>query len=237
MIKLVPSWAHHYDAFWDAIKRRNLWFIKLRYGAVLMLIALEFSSRYLLQFKYTASQYNVFIFITLFILFYNAIFHLTRKHIKNIPGKFNPLHFSLLQMLLDLSVLMLLIYYTGGVESPLTMLFIFHIIIGSLILPGYVIYTLTFCVIGVYIFDVSAEYIGLISHHHIDGFLTFHLHNNFNFIVIHTSVFAFVLLMSVLLANRIAKQLYQMEQELVEYLDKLDAAEKEKQKYIMGVVH
>ncbi len=45
------------------------------------------------------------------------------------------------------------------------------------------------------------------------------------------------MIMIVFLANNIANQLYKMEQRLVESLDKLHAAEVEKQKYIMGVVH
>ncbi len=42
---------------------------------------------------------------------------------------------------------------------------------------------------------------------------------------------------SVYLANGIARQLYKMEQDLVESLDRLNTAEIEKQKYIVGIVH
>jgi signal transduction histidine kinase len=41
----------------------------------------------------------------------------------------------------------------------------------------------------------------------------------------------------VFLANKIARQLYQIEQELIETIDKLNKAEVEKQKYIIGIVH
>jgi signal transduction histidine kinase len=40
-----------------------------------------------------------------------------------------------------------------------------------------------------------------------------------------------------MLANRIANKLYKMEQELVETLNKLEDSEKEKQKYIISVLH
>jgi len=43
--------------------------------------------------------------------------------------------------------------------------------------------------------------------------------------------------MSVVLANKIANQLYRMEQKLVESLEQLNAAEVEKQNYVIGVVH
>jgi signal transduction histidine kinase len=42
---------------------------------------------------------------------------------------------------------------------------------------------------------------------------------------------------SIYLANGIARQLYRIEQDLVESLDRLNVAELEKQKYIVGIVH
>lgn len=237
MISLVPSWAHHYDAFWDAIRRRNLWFIRLRYGAVAMLTALVLAAEFLLGFKFSPGQQTMIFVITGIILFYNLIFHSVRKYLKNSPGSFNPLHFSLLQMLLDLTTLMLLVYFTGGVETPLYMLFVFHMIIGSLILPGVVVLSMAVLTIISFSVIVFAVYAGLLPHYQLTGLTEFNLHNNFNYIAAVISIFAFVMLMSVLLANRIAKQLYQMEQDLVETIAKLHNAEEEKQKYIMGIVH
>ena len=49
--------------------------------------------------------------------------------------------------------------------------------------------------------------------------------------------FAFMVFMIVLIANRMANQLYIREQQLLESIDKINAAEKEKQKYISGIVH
>ena len=99
MITLVPTWAHHYDAFWDAIKRRNNWFIKLRYGAILMLVAFLLSVELILHAAYTGLQIRVFIILVLAILAYNISFQKISKNLKCIPGKFNPLHLSLVQML------------------------------------------------------------------------------------------------------------------------------------------
>lgn len=80
-------------------------------------------------------------------------------------------------------------------------------------------------------------YAGVLPHYQLTGLTEFHLYNNFNYIASVLSIFAFVILTSVLLANRIAKQLYKIEQDLVESLEKLEKAEEEKQKYIMGIVH
>ena len=237
MIALVPSWAIHYDEFWEAIKRRNLWFIKLRYGAVVMLFTFWISAEYLLDFSFSKTQYSAILLINISIFIYNIFLHILRKSLKCAPGQFNPLHFSLLQMVLDLTALSLLIYFTGSIESPLFLLFIFHMIIGSLILPGWVIYSVAVALIFLFNGLVFGEYFGIITHHAINGLLSTSLYDNFNFVISYTTVFSFVMFMSVVLANRIANQLYKMEQKLVESLNQLNAAETEKQKYIIGLVH
>ena len=237
MITLVPTWAHHYDAFWDAIKRRNNWFIKLRYGAVLMLVAFLLSAELILHAAYTDLQVKVFIILVLAILVYNISFQKISKKLKCIPGKFNPLHLSLVQMLFDLYVLTLLVYYTGSIESPLFMLFVFHMIIGSLILPGKIIYSLASLVIVVFFSLTFGEYFNILTHYNVKGFLQVPIYNNLHFLLAYDVVFAFVIIFSVVLANHIAVQLYKMEQELVESINKLNEAEIEKQKYVMGVVH
>lgn len=237
MIVLVPKWAHHYDAFWDAIQRRNFWLIKLRYGAAFMLILFLLIAEFILGAAYSPVQIKAFILITLSILIYNIIFQNTRHNLKCIPGRFNPLHFSLLQMLCDLIALVLLVYFTGGIESPLYMLFVFHMIIGSMILPGRVIYTLTALVVVVFSSMVYMEFINVIPHFVVRGLINEPIYNNAHYALAFTTVFVFVMLMSVILANRIAHQLYKMEQDLVESFEKLEAAETEKQKYIIGIVH
>lgn len=140
-------------------------------------------------------------------------------------------------MILDLSMLLILIYYSGGVESPLIFFVIFHMIVGSLILPGLIIYSFALAVLVIFWVITTGEYIGSFEHHHIEGFIPFHLHQDFNYVLSVNIVFGMVIIITVLLANNIARQLYQKEQQLYSYIEKLNQAEKEKTKYILGVVH
>jgi signal transduction histidine kinase len=144
---------------------------------------------------------------------------------------------SLLQMLLDLISLSLLVYYTGGIESPLYMLFVFHMIIGSLILPGAVVYTIATIFVLIFAAMITLEHTGVIVHHHVKGLLDFHLYNNLYFVTAFLATFSFMIFVSVYLANGIARQLYDREKDLVDSIKKINAAEKEKQQYIMGIVH
>lgn len=237
MIRLVPEWARHYEEFWSAIKKRNIWFIKLRYYAVIALLIFIILSEYILDFSLTYFQLSSLLIIGGIILIYNIIFYLVKDKIKEIPGKFNVLHFSLLQILLDLLTLALIVYFTGGAVSPLYYLFIFHMIIGSLILPGKVVYTLAVTIIISFFTLSLLELNSVIPHQYLRGYTGHTIFNNLKYILISNFIFSFVILASVYFANGIARQLYKLEQDLVESFEKLKQAEVEKQKYIMAVVH
>ncbi len=237
MIKLAPAWTYDYKEFWETIRNRNIWFIKIRYGAVLMLLVIYATATYIMKLKFSNEQNIVIIGLLFFILLYNIVLTYLRKLLSSEPGKFNPLHFSLLQMLLDIFALMLLVYFSGSIETPLYMLFIFHMIIGSLILPKNVIYTIATVVVTVFTIIVIGEYNSVIPHHHLVGFFSSEQKENFNFIVATLGIFIFTIYTTVLITNRIASRLYKREQELKETLDKLNEAEKIKQKYMMGIVH
>ena len=237
MFNLVPVWAKHYEEFWLTIRRRNLWFIKLRYSAVFMLLFLIFYPKYFLNIQLNGNQQNALLLITIIIFLYNIVFHSIRRFLKHDADKFNPLHLSILQMIGDLISLMLIVYYTGSVESPLLLFFVIHMIVGSLILPGFVIYTSAVSVVLAFWGITVGEYYGLVTHHHIFGFLPASLHQSFNYVLAINLSFAFLLFMIVLIANRMANQLYVREQQLLESIDKINTAEKEKQKYISGIVH
>jgi signal transduction histidine kinase len=237
MVKLVPDWAKYYNEFWTTIKRRNLWFIELRYGAVLMLFFFIFFPKYFLGINLAPDQQEALLLITISILIYNIIFHFVRKFIKHDANRFNPLHLSVLQMIFDLIALMLVVYFTGSVESPVLLLFVIHMIVGSLILPGYIIYTLAVIVVLTLWGITIGEYYSIIRHYHIVGYLPTSLHQHFNYVLAINAGFAFIVFLIVMISNRMANQLYLREQQLLASIDKINSAEKEKQRYISGIVH
>lgn len=237
MMSLVPEWALEQKEFWEAIRRRNLWFIKLRYGVAVMLGFFLFLTTFVFRIEFTTTQLIAGSAITVSILLYNIVLHWLRRYVRFDVHSFNPMYLSLLQVILDLIALLLLVYYTGGIESPLYMLFVFHMIIGSLILPGTVVYTFAIVFVALFAILITLEHIGVLTHHRINGLFDVDLHNNIHFILAYLGTFTFMIFTSVYLANGIARQLYKREKDLVESIKKINAAEKEKQKYIMGIVH
>jgi len=237
MLSMVPDWAREQKEFWEAIRRRNLWFIKLRYGFVAVLFLFILISVTVFKIDFSTTQLIAVLVLTTSIFIYNVILHRIRKHVKLDADRFNPIYLSVIQMLLDLIVLLLLVYFTGGIESPLYILFVFHMLIGSLILPGAVVYTIASIFVILFIIMISLEHTGVLLHYHVNGLLNFHLYDKINFVAAFLSTFTFMIFVSIYLSNGIARQLYRREKELIESIKKINVAEKEKQKYIMGIVH
>lgn len=237
MIFLVPKWAHEYDEFWNTIKRRNAWFVKLRYLAGLSLFAFLIIGQYLLNFQLTYGQITAIIGVGIFILAYNFVLQLVSPRIGSIPGQFNCMHLSLVQMIIDFTFLLFLVYYTGTIDSPLYVFFIFHTIIGSLILPGYLIYIIAALVTFCYGTLIFLQHFNIIDNHFIVGLYKTTPEHLFMHNVIFIAVFSVMMMMSVFIANRIGANLLKRESQLKDTLEELNEAEVAKQKYIMGVVH
>lgn len=235
MLPLIPEWAHHYGEFWRAIRIRNLWIIRLRYAAVFLLLTFLVAGKELLNLNFNTTQVKAIVIISSVILIYNIVIHAFRLKISCDPKKFNCLHTSLIMMILDLIALTQLVYFTGAIVSPLMLLFVFHMIIGSLVLPAYILY------ITAGLISLSLVIISILEHNLIipshQLFLFNHSDHPLSFEVIFLSSISFVLFVSVYLTNHIIRQLYKREQELRSLLIRLHDAEKSKQKYTISVVH
>ena len=236
MILLVPNWAQDYPEYWNTIRRRNVWFLKLRYLAIISLFTFLLLGQFILNFKLTSTQVQAVVIIASCMLLYNIFLQLIRSRIGIDPGKFNAMHFSLLQMLLDLTALMLLVYFTGTVESPLYVFFLIHMVIGSLILPGYLVFTICFAIISIYAFLIYLQNAGVLVTHLISG-INPSIDRPWSYDVLFILVFSLMMVVTVFIANRMAKNLLKREEELRQTLIQLDEVEKSKQRYLMGVVH
>jgi|WetSurMetagenome_2_1015567.scaffolds.fasta_scaffold35744_3 signal transduction histidine kinase len=239
MPNLIPQHTYDYKELWILIRKRNRWLVNLRYFAFLFLLSFLIISKYLFKLDYTDNQFYVLIILTLCILTYNLIvFYISKSEIvKDKQNGINPIVISLIQIQLDLLVLGLIVYFTGGIESPFYIFYIFHMIIGSMILPGYIIYTIAGIIVVSFYLLSFGEYSGMIMHYGVVGLYSTPIYNNFEYVIIFATAFGVMMVVSVFLANSITSALYRREQDLKITLDKLNNAEKIKQKYIMGVVH
>jgi len=248
LFTLIPDRYLH-EHFWRTIARRNRWLIKLRYGAFVLLFILSAGLLILNQISDTFHfQSSPLLLISIIILIYNLLFskigkklddrrsRISKQRLFDNQYKFHDLHFSLLQITADFISLLFFIHFTGGVETPLFVFFIFHVIIGSLILPGPVIYLIVTCTFIITAGSAYFEFIGLIPHYSLN-LLPFELYNNSTYLFIFFATFGIGLYLSTYLANSIAKELYTRENRLANTLEELAEAEKTKSRYVMTIVH
>ncbi len=239
LFNLVPERVN-FESFWEEIRKRNKWLIQLRYFAFLLLLSFAVSSL-VAQYFYTQIKIEstTILIISFCILFYNVLFHILWYKFPEVTKKIkiHSLHFSLLQILVDLIFLIILIYYTGGVESPFNTFFVFHVIIGSLILPGSIIGLIMGVCILVLIFLASLELKQIIPHYLVQGIIKHPLYNEPIYLIVFFTTLTIVVFVSIYLANSIARVLYQREKELNVAYKELQEAEKAKSRYVMTIVH
>ena len=223
-----------YDEFWRTLKRRNLWLIYLRYVTVGMMAGLVALGAILPSLRLESLSIAVLAAAT---LVYNTVFHRTHRFVPEGYAPFSGLHYALLQMSCDFAALMVLVYLTGGIESPFYYFFIFHVIIGSLILPRHVVTLLIVGAVAAITLGASLEMAGAIPHFSIEGYYGSPQYSSGMYVFARITVLALVLLISNYLANSISKELYIRERSLTVAYRKLEDAEKAKSRYVMSVVH
>jgi signal transduction histidine kinase len=101
-------------------------------------------------------------------------------------------------------------------------------IIGSMILPGFVIYSMAGSVVFMFISLSLLEYTGIIPHYTFGNLNHLGIYKDLRYIVIISAAFSVLIFFSVILSNNIARAHFIRSQRLKEALDKIEEAEKTK---------
>jgi signal transduction histidine kinase len=216
----------------DSLRRYNKWFIQLRGYAVLLLLVYLFVLLWVLECELTELQIFIILLLGTIILSFNFVF---RIRIKSEDS--NQLRLSFWQIIFDLLVLSILVYFSGGIEAPIFLLFLFHMIIGSIILPKKIMYTTAGVLIAAFSFFSTMEFYDFIPHQTIKGFYPIELYKLSNFVIAFLGLFSFVVFMSIRITSNIVAELYNREDQLKRALDEIKISEQSKQKYVMAIVH
>jgi len=238
MKRFLPNLFLAYKAFRISTKENNLWFIKLRFIFISSLILFLISIQILERFDINKTQLIGLIIITVSIFFYNLILKQLTEIISvdKLDG-ITQLHLSLIQIVLDLISLSLVVYFTGSIESPFFLFYLFHMIIGVFFLQQFLVYILALILWTTFSFLSYMEIIGRIEHYRIQGLLKYELYSDFGFMLSVILVFGALLFVSIFITGKIVSELYKREMQIKSVNDQLSAVEKSKQKFIMGFVH
>jgi signal transduction histidine kinase len=230
----------------EELVERVAWQIQLRWFAAIGVLAAAWFADFILNIQLPV---RTFYRLGLFILFYNVLFliylkqlqypsplrcsgynygallrfyrkHLEKEYIAQ-AATFD--RFAKVQTGLDWLTMILLVHFSGGVESPLLFYFIFHIIIASILLSPHACYFFaTLAVLAVGALAVL-EYGGVISHISL-GFIPVPLYQNGLYIISVLVFFTTCLYISVYLATSVTINLRQKDEELLRLQQELSGA-------------
>jgi PAS domain S-box-containing protein len=198
----------------DRLVKRAYWLIRLRWIATVCVAIGTCFSRGVLAIQL---QDLVLYGLAVLLALYNMAILLLLNHIAQtnheVSGRAVKRIISF-QMCADLILLTVILHFSGGIENPFTFYFVFHMIIASILLSrreSYVQATFAALLFGLLLLS---EYLQLVPHHCLKGFVEHCLHRDSVYILGTFLVFATSLHLVVYMTSDIAARLRQAEQAL-----------------------
>ena len=134
------------------------------------------------------------------------------------------------QSVADLLATTAIIHFTGGVENPFILYYVFHVILASIILPYRLAYLLATLAVALFTSLVGLEYFQIIPHVHLEGFVRPDLYLQTSFVLAVLFGFGTTLYISAYLTTAIAGELRKRQRETVALRDRLLLEAKELEK-------
>jgi signal transduction histidine kinase len=200
----------------DELLSRLKWFVQLRWLFLLGLAGLLFFATYVFH---VSLAFKPVVIIASLVLIYNTGFYCLHHYVREQRGAvaaFRGLRLEAnLQIGLDLLALVFLIHYTGGIENPFIFFFIFHMIMGSILLFERDIWFQAAGATSVLLILLILSYYKLIPHYHISGFGSDQIWSNIPYLWAGAVSFSATIFMAVYLTENIARSLRKREKELI----------------------
>ncbi|MEJ2732602.1 MAG: HAMP domain-containing sensor histidine kinase [Anaerolineae bacterium] len=157
--------------------------------------------------------------ITAFIGLYNAqfLFHARTLRLghSGIPRVRQATQSACIQIALDLFALAALVHFSGGVENPMVLFFVFHTIIASILLSRRVSFMMATLAALLFASVVALEYYGVLTHYHLP-ILGVELYREGPFLLAIVGTMALTLWLVAYLTSSISVKLRDRDRELVE---------------------
>jgi signal transduction histidine kinase len=213
------------------------WFVRIRWIALFILIFSTFAVRHI--FKISIQETQIFILtgilLVLNILHNKILKRITRKGSTGVIRKIKyEIHF---QIITDLSILTLIIHFSGGIENPLILFYFFHLIIASSIFSTLTSYLYVVFVLILTSILAVLECYSVIPHYQLAGFLEHDLYKDGLYVFGTGFVFTITSLLLVSLSHMIIYRSIKSEETYVKTNIELENKDKLKNEYVLRVTH
>jgi signal transduction histidine kinase len=196
-------------------------FTNMRWVAILGVIAVTLMARYVFHIGF--STFPVYI-ICIFMVLYNLILI---QQVRGL-GKLAPERvisqvrkYTYTHIILDMLALTVLLHFTGGMENPFIFFFVFHIILASIGLRYTVVYLLSTIAIVMASLLVGLEYIGVIPHVNLEGFVLPMRYQQGSRILAELAALAFLLYGTTYVSTAVAGELRKRQRQIVALRERL----------------
>jgi signal transduction histidine kinase len=227
----------------EELTYRIEWFIKLRWLAGGAVIAASWTMDSLLRMPIPVVHlYSMGGLILLYNVFFWIYARRLRAATPDSPAVFT--RFTNLQIVIDWLALIFIVHFSGGIESPVTFYFIFHVFLSTFLLSLRASYLQTSLAALLIILLSILEYHQVIPHVPISGILAGNLYRNFLYLSGFLFFFVGTLYISTYLASSITNKLRDREKELTalkgdleEAYHKLEKSDAAKSEFVVMVTH
>lgn len=181
--KIIPS--ERYPFLTTVIlQSRIAWSIKLRWLAISGYFIATLATKFL--FELSLLPYEKIWAALIILAGINIVYHVLFKLFDEFTF-ITELIIIAIHQLVDFLFLTILIHYSGGIENPIYLFYVFHIVISSIVFPRWIAMLMATVVIIMFSSLVYAEYSGYILHYCVFDSV---LHNNQVLIILILSVFS-----------------------------------------------
>jgi len=219
------------------IVRLAYWLIRLRWYAIIGIVIAYVIAKHILHFSiWELPIYFIVIFlIILNVTSFSFLKFLQKSHLRKSLKIVNRI--INFQISTDLIVLTVLLHYSGGVENPFIIYYIFHMIIGSIILTtkeSFIQTSFALILVGAMTF---LEYFGIIQHYPLEGFIITNMFNNLTYLLCTGCIFISTSYFVVYITRTIIKESNKHEIAYLQANLKLKQKDKIKNEYVMRITH
>jgi len=215
------------------------WLVNLRWLAIVGVICVPFIAKSLVGVQvpdnnllYIAACLVAENILILFILNYQK----SKNRLNSIDSLKLLINF---QIILDLIFLTAIIHFTGGIENPFYLFFIFHMVISSILLSKWNSYSICAFALILLCIQTYLEYINVFNHYSLwlNQIDNFHSYKNLNFIYETLVIFCFTSFLLVYMANTVVSLLRKQEKILHKANDQLLRKDTIKNEYVLRLTH
>jgi signal transduction histidine kinase len=211
--------------------------IRLRWLGVLCIFLVTFVSGQIL--KIAVREYSLYIVAAAFLLL-NVLHRIWLMRIMR-PGHRDPARrlrlLTNFQISTDFIVLTLLLHFSGGIENPFIVYFIFHMVMASIVLSPWESYAQASFAWSMVIILAALEYLGIIPHYPLNGFVSHSLFESRIYLFGTGLVFISTSYLVVYITNSIVMQSRRHEEAYLKANLELEKKDEIKNEYVLRITH